>query len=53
MLQAEIEARAVALGAVVHPKPFSPQHLMQAIESALATPFSNEDATQETGVTHA
>lgn len=33
--QAEIEARAASLGAVVHPKPFSPMHLMEAIESAL------------------
>ncbi len=35
--QREIEARADKLGALVHPKPFSPQHLMEAIESALHT----------------
>ncbi|HOB76317.1 MAG TPA: response regulator [Phycisphaerae bacterium] len=35
--QAEIEARADSLGAVVHPKPFSPLHLMEAIEKALHT----------------
>ena len=35
--QEEIEARAGILGAVVHPKPFSPQRLMEAIESALTT----------------
>ena len=33
--QHEIEARAAKLDALVHPKPFSPQHLMEAIESAL------------------
>jgi CheY-like chemotaxis protein len=33
--QAEIAARASSLGAVVHPKPFSPLHLMEAIETAL------------------
>lgn len=33
--QVEIEAKAKSLGAVVHPKPFSPLHLMEAIESAL------------------
>lgn len=33
--QAEIEARAAGLGATVHPKPFSPLHLMEAIETAL------------------
>jgi DNA-binding response OmpR family regulator len=35
--QEEIEARAGKLGAEVHPKPFSPQRLMEAIESALST----------------
>ncbi len=33
--QGEIEATVAALGAVVHPKPFSPHHLMRAIEQAL------------------
>jgi len=33
--QADIEARAGRLGAVVHPKPFSPLHLKEAIEAAL------------------
>ena len=35
--QAEIAARAGSLGAVVHAKPFSPMHLMEAIEKALST----------------
>lgn len=33
--QMEIEARAAKLGAVVHPKPFSPLHLTEAVETAL------------------
>jgi DNA-binding response OmpR family regulator len=33
--QGEIAAKANSLGAVVHPKPFSPMHLMEAIEAAL------------------
>ena len=33
--QREIEARAEKLDALVHAKPFSPLHLMEAIESAL------------------
>lgn len=33
--QAEIAALAGSLGAVVHPKPFSPLHLMEAVEAAL------------------
>ena len=33
--QMEIEARASKLGAVVHPKPFSPLRLTETIESAL------------------
>jgi len=33
--QAEIEARARTLGALVHPKPFSPQRLTEAVEAAL------------------
>ena len=33
--QMEIEARASRLGAVVHPKPFSPLHLAEAVETAL------------------
>jgi DNA-binding response OmpR family regulator len=36
--QMEIEARAGRLGAVVHPKPFSPLHLTEAIDAALANP---------------
>lgn len=35
--QMEIEARAAGLGATVHPKPFSPLHLTEAIERALQT----------------
>jgi DNA-binding response OmpR family regulator len=35
--QAEIAVRAGSLGAVVHPKPFSPIHLVEAIEAALGT----------------
>ena len=35
--QAEIEARASALGAVVHPKPFSPTHLTETVEAALGS----------------
>jgi DNA-binding response OmpR family regulator len=35
--QQEIEARASTLGAIVHPKPFSPQQLVQAVEEALRT----------------
>lgn len=35
--QTEIAARAASLGAVVHAKPFSPVHLMEAIETALNT----------------
>jgi len=34
--QMEIEARVQRLGAVVHPKPFSPMHLTEAVESALS-----------------
>lgn len=33
--QTEIEARARSLGAVVHPKPFSPMRLMEAVAAAL------------------
>jgi CheY-like chemotaxis protein len=44
--QSEIEARAGRLCAVVHPKPFSPQHLMGTIESALRT-SSGKCATAE------
>lgn len=33
--QGEIESRAESLGAMVHPKPFSPHHLTEAVESAL------------------
>lgn len=33
--QQEIESRLVNLKAVVHPKPFSPLHLMETVESAL------------------
>ena len=35
--QAEIEARATELGAVVHPKPFSPMQLTATIEASLAS----------------
>jgi DNA-binding response OmpR family regulator len=37
--QVEIEARAGRLGAVVHPKPFSPLHLTEAIDAALNRPL--------------
>ena len=37
--QADIEARTAGLGAVVHPKPFSPRHLTETIEAALSTPI--------------
>lgn len=37
--QADIEARAAVLGAVVHPKPFSPMNLAETIEAALLTPI--------------
>ena len=40
--QMEIEARAARLGAVVHPKPFSPLHLTEAVESALKSRFVKE-----------
>lgn len=40
--QGEIEARACELGAVVHPKPFSPVRLTEAIESALAAATTSE-----------
>jgi len=36
--QADIEARAAELGAVVHPKPFSPMNLAETVEAALLTP---------------
>jgi CheY-like chemotaxis protein len=34
--QQEIESRLINLEAVVHPKPFSPLHLMETVERALA-----------------
>lgn len=37
--QADIEARAAVLGAVVHPKPFSPINLAETIEAVLSTPI--------------
>jgi len=37
--QADIAARAAGLGAVVHPKPFSPMNLAETIEAALSTPI--------------
>ena len=40
--QMEIEARAAELGAVVHPKPFSPTHLTETVESALQTSYGKE-----------
>jgi CheY-like chemotaxis protein len=43
--QAEIEARAAALGAVVHPKPFSPMHLTETVQNALNTLYQNEGQT--------
>ncbi|GMV98401.1 MAG: hypothetical protein AMXMBFR83_27510 [Phycisphaerae bacterium] len=33
--QAEIAVRVASLGAVVHPKPFSPLHLMEAVQASL------------------
>ena len=44
--QREIEARAGKVDAFVHPKPFSPQRLMEAIESALHS--TDEAADPET-----
>jgi len=38
--QADIEARAAVLGAVVHPKPFSPINLTETIEAALSAPLA-------------
>ncbi len=35
--QQEIESQLVNLNAVVHPKPFSPLHLMETVEAALAS----------------
>jgi len=35
--QQEIESRLVDLEAVVHPKPFSPLHLMDTVQNALAS----------------
>lgn len=40
--QAEIEARARELGAVVHPKPFSPMHLTETVEAALKATYQKE-----------
>jgi len=34
--QQEMESRLSKLNAVVHPKPFSPLHLMETVESAIA-----------------
>jgi len=42
--QADIEARTAQMGAVVHPKPFSPRHLTEAIEAALAAPWQASGA---------
>jgi DNA-binding response OmpR family regulator len=43
--QAEIEARAAELGAVVHPKPFSPTHLTETVATALSTSYRKEGQT--------
>jgi DNA-binding response OmpR family regulator len=43
--QHEMETQAARLGAVVHPKPFSPQHLMGAIESALRKSVSAPESS--------
>lgn len=40
--QVEIEARVSALGAVVHPKPFSPMHLSETVARALSSQFLKE-----------
>jgi DNA-binding response OmpR family regulator len=37
--QIEIEARAARLGAVVHPKPFSPMHLTETVQAALQSMY--------------
>jgi DNA-binding response OmpR family regulator len=50
--QKEIAAQAKQLGAVVHPKPFSPQHLMEEIESSLNTPWERSPEFSETGGVH-
>lgn len=47
--QTEIEAQAGGLGAVVHPKPFSPQHLMEEIENSLRSPWKRIAVASETG----
>ena len=44
--QVEIEARADSLNAVVHPKPFSPQNLMRAIDHALRCDVVPVNATE-------
>lgn len=49
--QAEIEARAEELGAVVHPKPFSPIRLMEAIEAALNDVEGLEESSPRGGHT--
>ncbi len=40
--QMEIEAHASRLGAVVHPKPFSPMHLTEAVQTALESSYEKE-----------
>ena len=47
--QTEIEAQAKVLGAVVHPKPFSPQHLMAEIETSLKVPWNRPAVAGEAG----
>ena len=44
--QADIEDRATVLGAVVHPKPFSPMNLTETIEAALSAPIGAGAAEQ-------
>jgi len=50
--QMEIAAQAKLLGAAVHPKPFSPQHLMEEIETSLKVSWERSTAVHEAGGTH-
>jgi DNA-binding response OmpR family regulator len=49
--QTEIETQAKALGAVVHPKPFSPQHLVEEIEASLKVNWNHATARINAGGT--
>lgn len=49
--QREISAAAASLGAIVHPKPFSPTHLGDTIRSILEVPAHLLDSACEIGDT--